>query len=55
MDNETEKTIQDIYLLYDLSLCIGQSLDLKNNCAYFLKRLMARKNIAACRVWKKTI
>ena len=47
------KTIDDISLLYELSLSIGQSLDLKSNCAGFLKVLMARKNLALASVWIK--
>ena len=47
------KTIDDISLLYELSLSIGRSLDLKSNCAEFLKALMARKNLALASVWIK--
>ena len=47
------KTIDDISLLYELSLSIGRSLDLKSNCAGFLKVLMARKNLALASVWIK--
>lgn len=47
------KTINDISLLYELSLSIGRSLDLTSNCAGFLKALMARKNLAIASVWIK--
>jgi len=53
-DNKNfKKTIGDISLLYELSLSIGQSLDLRSNCVGFLKALMARKNLSFASVWIK--
>ena len=52
-NNDFKKTIGDILLLYELSLAIGRSLDLKANCAGFLKAVMARKNLAFAAVWIK--
>jgi hypothetical protein len=46
------KVIQDMSLLYELALATGQSLDLKESCDLFLKRLMGRKNLSYS-VWIK--
>lgn len=43
--------VKDISLLYELSLSVGQSLDLWTNCDQFLKTLMARKNLDYSSVW----
>ena len=45
--------VQNISVLYELSLAIGQSLELKSNCDNFLKALMARKNLGYAAVWIK--
>lgn len=45
------KTTSDISILYELSLAIGQSLELRANCDRFLKTLMARKNLGYASVW----
>ena len=45
------KIASDISILYELSLAIGQSLDLRTNCDRFLKTLMARKNLGCASVW----
>lgn len=45
--------IKRISLLYKLSLAIGKSLNLKENCDIFLKTLMARKNLAFTSIWLK--
>ncbi|MDO9066341.1 MAG: PAS domain S-box protein, partial [Chloroflexota bacterium] len=47
------KVIADISILFELSLAIGQSLDLQTNCDRFLKTLMARKNLGYSSVWIK--
>jgi PAS domain S-box-containing protein len=47
------KVIQDMSLLYELALATGQSLDLKESCDLFLKRLMGRKNLSYSAVWIK--
>jgi len=44
---------KDITLLYELSLAVGKSLDLKKNCSIFLKRLMARKDLSFISCWIK--
>ena len=48
-----DKVISDISILYELSLAVGQSLDLKTSCDRFLKPLMARKNLGYASVWIK--
>ncbi|MFK7773683.1 MAG: PAS domain S-box protein [Saprospiraceae bacterium] len=50
---ETKKIIQDISLLYELSLSIGNSLDIKQNCEQFLNILIAKKNLTLASVWIK--
>jgi PAS domain S-box-containing protein len=52
-EDRSQKVIQDISVLYELSLAIGQSLDLTTNCDRFLKTLMARKNLGDASVWIK--
>ena len=52
MDNNI-KIIQDISLLYELSLSVGNSFEVKENCKHFLNILMARKNISIASVWVK--
>ncbi|PKQ60604.1 hypothetical protein BZG02_18615 [Labilibaculum filiforme] len=47
----TNDIIKDISFLYELSLSIGQSLDMKENCMRFLDRLMSFKNIEFGGVW----
>ncbi len=49
----TEDLIQDILLLYELSLSIGGTLDLDENCDSFLSVLMSRRNLDYCSVWVK--
>jgi PAS domain S-box-containing protein len=48
-----DEVIQEISLLYELALSIGQSLDLKENCERFLTTLLSRKNIDIASVWLK--
>ena len=48
---DSTKVVRDISLLYELSLAVGNSLDLRKNCEIFLKTLMARKNLAFASVW----
>lgn len=47
------KIIQDISLLYELSLSVGDSLDMKQNCEQFLNILIARKNLNFGSIWIK--
>jgi len=49
----TNDIIKDISFLYELSLSIGQSLDMKENCKRFLHTLMSFKNIEFGGVWIK--
>ncbi|WP_370572388.1 sensor histidine kinase [Methanomethylovorans sp.] len=42
-----------ISLLYELSLSIGNSLDIKDNCDRFLNKLMSRKRLTYASVWIK--
>lgn len=45
------KIIQDISLLYELSLSVGNTLDMKENCEQFLNILIARKSLTFASVW----
>jgi len=47
------KIIQDISLLYELSLSVGSSLDIAENCKVFLNTLVSRKGLAYAAVWLK--
>ena len=50
-DQDSRQIISDISVLYELSLAVGQSLDLRTNCEQFIRTLMARKNLAYASVW----
>jgi PAS domain S-box-containing protein len=43
--------VNDISILYEISLAIGTSLDLRENSAAFLKTVMARKGLSFASVW----
>ncbi len=43
MNKETE-IVRDIFFLYELSLSVGRSLDIEENCHRFIRTLLARKN-----------
>ncbi|MEO0973685.1 MAG: response regulator, partial [Pseudomonadota bacterium] len=45
---DTDETLDTMALLFELSLGIGTSLDLKENCEYFFDRLLSRRNLNAC-------
>ena len=45
--------INDISLLYELSLSIGKTLELEENAASFIKALMKRKGLAYGGLWIK--
>ena len=45
------KIIQDICLLYELSLAVGSSLDAHENCKHFLRTLISRKSLNFASVW----
>ncbi|MEZ4688131.1 MAG: hypothetical protein R3B47_19340 [Bacteroidia bacterium] len=49
--NQQADIVRDISFLYELSLSIGRSLDLKENCANFVDKLVARKNLSLAEVW----
>ncbi len=52
MVNEAENSmLQDIHLLYELSLSIGNSTDIRENCERFLSTLMSRKNLSFVGYW----
>ncbi len=48
---EPQNVAADIARLYELSLSVGQSLDLQADCDGFLRTLMARKNLGYASVW----
>lgn len=45
------KIIQDISLLYELSLSVGSTLDPRENCHRFLRTLISRKSLNFGAVW----
>ena len=47
----TNRILKDISVLYELSLAVGQSDDLIQNCDKFIKVLLKRKNIYYASVW----
>ena len=56
MRNDQDKKndiIQDITLLYELSLAIGKSLDLRTNILNFIRVLQSRKNLNYVSFWIK--
>lgn len=55
MNLQTQYTevFNHISLLYELSLSIGNSLDIQENCDVFLKKLMSRKKVTYLSVWIK--
>ncbi len=52
---DSGKTIQEISLLYELSLSIGTSIKVRENCIEFLKALMLRKNLGFVSVWIRDV
>lgn len=49
----SDSVLNDILLLYELSLSVGSSLELEKNCDGFLSVLMARRNLDYSSVWIK--
>lgn len=47
------KVIKEMSLLFEMALATGQSMDLKESCDLFLKRLMVRKDLIYSAVWIK--
>ncbi len=45
------QAIEDLFLLYELSLNLGQSLDYRVATKRFLKSLLSRRNLTAASVW----
>jgi PAS domain S-box-containing protein len=43
--------IKDMSLLYELSLAVGESIELKENVAHFLQTLIERKNLSFASIW----
>ncbi|MGE3163895.1 MAG: ATP-binding protein [Planctomycetota bacterium] len=52
--SDRQAMLSQVSQLYELALAIGQSLDLTRNCAGFLERLMARRNLSYAAVWLRT-
>ena len=50
-DDDLARTFADICVLYELSLAIGTSLDLQENCRVFLDALGSRKGFSYSAVW----
>jgi PAS domain S-box-containing protein len=50
MENQKE-IIKEISNLYELSLCIGRSLDFEENCYFFLQKLIEQKKLNYAAVW----
>jgi len=48
------KIAREISLLYELSLAVGNDLELEPACDHFLKALMARKNLSFASVWLRS-
>ena len=53
-NHDPQRVIGDISILYEISLAVGRSLDLRTNCEGFLQVLLARKNLAYGGVWIRT-
>ena len=54
MDKISTEIVQDISLLYELSLSVGQSLDFHATSDKFLQTLISRKNLAFASIWLKS-
>lgn len=52
-DKVNTKILNDITILYELSLSLGQTLNLQENISRFVNLLMARKNLNYVSVWLK--
>jgi len=52
-ENICSNLVKDILLLYELSMSIGKSVNLQDNCKEFLKVLLSRKNYAFGAIWIK--
>jgi len=52
-ENVCSNLVKDILFLYELSMSIGKSVNLQDNCKEFLKVLLSRKNYAFGAIWIK--
>lgn len=50
---ENTKIIQDLSLLYELSLAVGSSLDVTTNSLHFFRTILQRKNLTYASLWLK--
>lgn len=50
---DTKQVVQQLTVLYEISLAVGRSLDVVANCDVFLKTLMTRKDFGYAAVWLK--
>jgi PAS domain S-box-containing protein len=50
MENQKE-IIKELSSLYELSLCVGRSLDLEENCHFFLQKLIQQKKLVYGAIW----
>jgi PAS domain S-box-containing protein len=50
---DKQQIIRDISVLYELSLAVGNSLDLATNCDIFIRTLLSRKNLSFGGIWIK--
>ncbi len=53
--NSKSDILQDVLLLYELSLSIGKSLDFYENADAFLRTMMSRKNLEFTSIWVKSL
>ncbi len=51
IQSESSSIVHDITILYELSLSIGKSLILEENCKFFFDKLLERKNLAFISLW----
>ena len=51
MTLSNQNITEELLLLYELSLSIGQSLDVRANCRNFLKVLLSRRNLSGASIW----
>ncbi len=49
--HDVAQTLQDLSVLYELSLSVGSSIELEESCAVFLRTLLARKSLDFAAVW----
>lgn len=52
-NQQSNEIVNEISLLYELSLSIGNSLNLHENCDLFIRKLLSRKNLNFASVWIK--